>query len=59
MIAFPSWNKSLKVLIMLNLDPYALEITEDIHEDEDNKSESGARWEHEDLAQVESFTVFF
>ena len=44
---------------MLNLDPYALEITEDIHEDEDNKSESGARWEHEDLAQVESFIVFF
>ena len=44
---------------MLNLDPYALEITEDIHEDEDNKSESGARWEHEDLAQVESFILSF
>ena len=38
---------------MPNLDPYALEVTEEIVPiDEDKQPESGARWEHEDLAQV-------
>ena len=42
---------------MPNLDPYALEVTEDIQEEDDNKSQTGARWEHEDLAQV-NFRLF-
>lgn len=41
---------------MPNVDPFALEVSEETASDgEDSKSESGARWEHEDLAQVASF----
>ena len=43
---------------MPNLDPFALEVSEEIvHTDEDKQAKSGARWEHEDLAQVEHLFI--